>query len=181
MKPQPIWSNAPRHCPRKSLPPYAYVPGQNPHPLRHPQGHSFYKPYGPQALPVADWRKHPAYLYGVDLYHQSFFWEAHEVWEALWKMATKNSPEHLFYQTLILNTAALLKIRQEEFAGVRKHSLKSQAKLAALIEMVNQNTFQGLHLSRFQTDLTRFYGPLWKNQKIKLALDQDPPRLNLNF
>src|ERR1700686_2827654 len=39
----------PRWLPQKSLPPYAYLPGKNPHPVRDPAGHSYHV----EPIPVA--------------------------------------------------------------------------------------------------------------------------------
>src|SRR5271169_1460512 len=39
----------PRWLPQKSLPPYAYLPGKNPHPVRDPTGHSYHV----EPIPVA--------------------------------------------------------------------------------------------------------------------------------
>lgn len=69
-----------RLAPRIPFPPYRYVPGVNPHPLRSPVGH----------LRDRESRPHPsdtdeAMRYGIDLYHAAYYWEAHEVWEDLWR------------------------------------------------------------------------------------------------
>ena len=32
----------PRWLPQKSFPPYAYLPGREPHPVRDPTGHSYH-------------------------------------------------------------------------------------------------------------------------------------------
>ena len=34
---------------------------------------------------LAAWQGDTAYRYGARLYVEGFFWEAHEVWEAVWK------------------------------------------------------------------------------------------------
>src|SRR5271167_2580644 len=39
----------PRWLPQKSFPPYAYLPGKKPHPLRDPTGHSYHV----EPIPVA--------------------------------------------------------------------------------------------------------------------------------
>jgi hypothetical protein len=39
----------PRWLPQKRLPPYAYLPGKNPHPVRDPAGHSYHV----EPIPVA--------------------------------------------------------------------------------------------------------------------------------
>lgn len=65
-----------RWLPQKSFPPYAYLPGRNPHPVRNPTGHSYH--VGP--LPVATEASlgSDAFLWGVDLFNHGYYWEAHE-------------------------------------------------------------------------------------------------------
>ena len=87
--------------PRRSdfpFPPYRYVPGLNAHPLRHPQGHRSPHPAGRAA----------ALAYAADLFDHRYLWEAHEVWEALWK-DTPEGPERQRLQGLIQAAAYLLK------------------------------------------------------------------------
>jgi hypothetical protein len=78
-------SLTPRYLPDLPLPPYGYLPGCNPHPLRDPGGHMRDAP--PPVPGDADpsrWRDWPAYLRGVDLFNHGYYWEAHEAWEQAW-------------------------------------------------------------------------------------------------
>jgi len=50
-----------------------------------------------------------AFRYGVDLFNHGFFWEAHEVWEAVWLEATPNSGRRQGVRALIQMANALLK------------------------------------------------------------------------
>ena len=43
---------------------------------------------------------------GVDLFNNHYFWEAHEIWEGLWK--ERSGSERDFLQAMILLSAALL-------------------------------------------------------------------------
>jgi hypothetical protein len=81
------------------LPPYRYLPGEGPHPLRHPDGHSRDPaPLDPEA----------AWLRGLDLYDHRYYWESHEVWEAVWKATPQGSLRQLL-QGLIQLAAATIK------------------------------------------------------------------------
>jgi hypothetical protein len=66
----------PRWLPQKSLPPYAYLPGKNPHPVRDPTGHSYHV----EPIPVAADASlgSDAFLWGLDLFNHGYYWEAHE-------------------------------------------------------------------------------------------------------
>lgn len=94
--------------PRRSatpLPPYRYVPGRNPHPFRHPGGHSYTDGSAPHEDPAdtpAQW------IYGCDLFDHRYYWEAHEAWEACWHH-TPPGPRRELIQGLIQAAAAILK------------------------------------------------------------------------
>ena len=60
---------------------------------------------------AAGWEGDVAYRYGASLYVQKFFWEAHEVWEAVWKACSPNSIERRLLRGLIQLANAALKLR----------------------------------------------------------------------
>ena len=64
--------------PDRALPPYAYLPGQTPHPTRDHDGHSFaVEPDAPDAPAPPDaenWRSCHDYLYGIDLFNYGYCW-----------------------------------------------------------------------------------------------------------
>ena len=53
-----------------------------------------------------------AFRYGLALHDGGFFWEAHEIWEAVWKAAPMNGRDRLALRALIQITNAGLKERQ---------------------------------------------------------------------
>ena len=89
----------PRYAPDQDLPPYAFLPGRDPHPTRDPRGHSYASTAEPEVpyIAAADWSENEAYLFGVDLYNHGFLWEAHEAWEGTWIVtkADEVQAEHL--------------------------------------------------------------------------------------
>lgn len=92
--------------PEWTLPPYRYVPGLNPHPFRHPDGHAYTDGSAPEEDPrqlLKLWRR------GCDLFDQRFLWEAHEAWEACWHH-TPEGPRRQLQQGLIQAAAARLKL-----------------------------------------------------------------------
>src|SRR4051795_7805136 len=60
---------------------------------------------------VAAWQGDTAYRYGARLFVEGFFWEAHEVWEAVWKASSQNGVERLLLRGLIQLANAALKLR----------------------------------------------------------------------
>ena len=66
----------PRLSPNLEFPLYAYVPGETTHPSRAaPEDH--------RLAHVDD--VSTAISYGIDLFDNGYFWEAHEVWETAWR------------------------------------------------------------------------------------------------
>lgn len=129
----------------RPLPPYAFVPGTNPHPTRDPRGHS----YGPAEaaihVPPERWREDGDYLYGVDLYEAGFFWEAHEAWEGIWK-ASPEPVQRDFLQGLIQLAAARLKARMGEEPGCGKLLDAARRRLERVAQ--RHDRFMGIELAK---------------------------------
>lgn len=93
---------------RIMMPPYAYVPGQN---ARHPE--NLFDPIkstvlaglGPEKLHETD-----AFRAGLIYLDAGFFWECHEVLEAVWMQTTDGTPEREMVQALIQLANAKLKV-----------------------------------------------------------------------
>ena len=49
------------------------------------------------------------YLYGIDLYNWTYWWEAHEIFEGFWHAYGRDTPAGNFFQALIHRAAAHLK------------------------------------------------------------------------
>jgi predicted metal-dependent hydrolase len=113
----------PRFVPDIPFPPYTFVPGRAPHPVRDPEGHLFEKhPEPPPPLDPARWQDSRAYLHGVDLFNHGYYWEAHEVWEGLWNAAGRSGITADFVKGLIKLAAAGVKVRQGQPRGVASHA-----------------------------------------------------------
>ncbi len=112
------------------MPAYRHRPGQTPHPLRDPRGHSYgaAEPAPPRFDP-ATWSSCDDYLFGVDLYNLRYYWEAHEAWEGLWKTTGRKDRPGRFLQGLIQVAAAFLKDEMGVWEGARKLSAKGLVKL----------------------------------------------------
>src|SRR5204863_7160554 len=91
-----------RLVPDEAYPSYSYVTGRFPHPTRDPAGHSFGVPPAPCPTPNPNrWRDCRTYLRGLDLFNFGYYWEAHEVWEAVWKACGRTWPASDFIKGLI--------------------------------------------------------------------------------
>ena len=131
-----------------SFPSYRHRPGQTPHPRRDPQGHM----YGREELPCSpfdpsSWKTCPEYLFGVDLYNFAYYWEAHEVWEGLWKTTEKGGDAHRFLQGLIQMAAALIKREQKTVRGMRSLARAGLGKLRSV--SASRLTYCGVFLPEY--------------------------------
>jgi uncharacterized protein len=142
--------------PELALPPWRYLPGQGPHPFRHPAGHLFTDGSAPQERPwrVEDWAGDGRWAHGLDLFDQRFYWESHEVIEALWHKVPRGHPVAGLAQGLIQAAASVLK-RQlgEERAAQRLHERASR-RLREAAEQLGPVSM-GLHLPRTIVELER--------------------------
>jgi hypothetical protein len=115
-----------RYAPDGPLPPYTYVPGRSPHPISDPAGHQFGQtPEVPDALTDQTWQTNRTYLYGIDLFNNGFFWEAHEAWEALWHRAGRKGATADFLKALIQLAAAGVKHLTGTPRGVASHGRRA--------------------------------------------------------
>ena len=169
----------PRYWPRQPFPPYRYLPGFDPHPLRGPGGHTYPSEPGLRRQPpwhVDEWPRLAPWLWGVDLFNAFYFWEAHEAWEGLWAALPRHRSPAPLLQALIQIAAALLKIRRQSLTGAMALSRKALTKLehvAAATAML-----MGLDLGRVLEDFSNYFRPLAK--RTLPSLDASVPMLTLS-
>lgn len=163
-----------RYAPGRAFPPYAFLPGRDPHPTRDPLGHSFgHEDAPPPYLPEARWRESEPYLFGVDLYNHGYLWEAHESWEGLWHVSKRDPRQALYLQALIQCAAAWLKIPMGQPQGVQRLSELALAKLDEVARA--QELYMGLELGRFRAAVRAFAATLPTDpaDRPRLVLVQD--------
>ena len=116
-------SDIKRLAPDQPFPAYAYIGIGQPHPRRHPDGHSYHAP-DKEAEPLHPqrWTESTDYAYGLDLFNHGYYWEAHEAWEGLWHAAGRKGSTANFLKGLIRLAAAGVKVRQAMPEGVRLHA-----------------------------------------------------------
>ncbi|NKB67622.1 MAG: DUF309 domain-containing protein [Candidatus Latescibacteria bacterium] len=145
-----------RYAPGRTLPSYRHRPGHTPHPRTHPHGHSYGTPEITTGLALRpdNWLCHETYLFGVDLFNFGYWWEAHEYWEALWRLEEKGSAARLFLQGLILLAAALLKEEAGNEQGHRRLLARGLARLAEVGQRVGP-VCMGLDLAALRAEQGR--------------------------
>lgn len=157
------------------------MPGHGPHPdssashqaMLHVDG--LFDPEIPESL-----RTYMQLLAGIDLYHDGYLWEAHEMWETPW-MAAKaaEEPEQArFIRGLIFNTAGVLKA----FSGRRRGALRHGQRAMEVMEDIladGRESYMGLALSKTLDSMRQFYTAIEhtpEDHALSL-LDIVPPRL----
>ncbi|MGH7226876.1 MAG: DUF309 domain-containing protein, partial [Gemmataceae bacterium] len=116
-------ASPPRFVLDAAFPPYTFVPGRTPHPVRDPAGHLFGLTLElPPPLEPARWQDSRAYLHGIDLFNHGYYWEAHEEWEGLWRTAGRTGSTADFLKGLIKLAAAGVKVRQGQPRGIASHA-----------------------------------------------------------
>ncbi len=129
-----------RLCPGRPLPPYSYVPGKLPHPIRDERGHSYGQVEPPCPRPTSDdWQRCEPYLWGFDLFNHGYYWEAHETWEAVWHACGRTGTMADLVKGLIKLAAAGVKAREGSSEGVRRHLHRA----AELFENVTRDVHPG--------------------------------------
>jgi len=163
-----------RFAPTRAFPAYAFLPGRDPHPTRHPDGHSYSEEPEPAQpyLPAEHWRTNEEYLYGADLYNHGYLWEAHEAWEGLWHPAKGDAPLADFLQGLIQCTAASLKVRMEQPRGVAKLGELGTARLERVAREGGTH-YMGLDVPAFVAAFRAFVAsePTDADARPRLELD----------
>lgn len=168
--------SAPRYAPARSFPAYAYLPGRDPHPTRHPEGHSYTgeaEPAG-EYVPESEWRDNEEYLYGVDLYNHGYLWEAHEAWEGLWHPAKSDTLLAEFLQGLIQCTAAVLKIPMGQPRGLERLTEFGTGRLERVARGAGPE-FMGLDVPSFVAGFRAFAAsePASVEERPRIELDLD--------
>ena len=150
-QPRPFEPLCRRWVARVKFPPYRHLPGETPHPRIHPEGHSYGVAEFPagECLSAATWWENEVYLFGVDLYNYAYWWEAHEQWEGLWRLAGAKSLCGLYLQGLIQVGAALIKWHQGNRRGAGQLAAKGCGKLERVCGVVSEGLYMGLDLGDF--------------------------------
>lgn len=139
-----------RLVPHREFPAHAFVPGRTP---RQPQGVDGAERELESALPPERWREDEDYLFGVDLYHAGFLWEAHAAWERPW-LASNDARQRLSLQALIQLAAACLKLEMNEPTGAARLARAASEKLRVL----GKAEFMGLAPLELASAIDRFFG-----------------------
>jgi len=151
------------------FPKQKFLPGQG---QAHPEN------LLPEAFQTTDHRRFSAetwkfsqpYLYAIDLFNSSYWWEAHEILEMLWKETGRRSETAEFLQGLIQICAALLKKSQSVPAGALRLKKKGILHLSA-----RKGTYLGIETNELIQAIERYFQkPVIHPPQIRLrGVDKD--------
>lgn len=141
----------PRQCPQRALPDAPHVPGKGP------------RPADPGAATDPDaWdgraetlRVAGDYGWGIDLYNHGYYWEAHEAWEQLWKLAPADSTQRHFLQALIQFSAAALKARMGQTAACQRLANRALVHMEPVVQ-THPDGYLGLDVQAFTRDFLAY-------------------------
>ena len=98
-------------------------------------------------------------------FNRGEYFEAHEVWEGLWRAADRKGPVARFLQGLIRLAAAGVKARERIPEGVQSHARRSHELFRDVAADLAQARFLGLPVG----DLAAFAGQLEKQPVLGSA------------
>jgi len=173
-------TEGPRFVPGAEFPPYTFIPFRTPHPVRDPNGHLFGKTIElPPPLAPDRWAESRAYLHGVDLFNHGYYWEAHEVWEGLWRAAGRTGATADFLKGLIKLAAAGVKVRQGQPRGVADHAAGAAELFRDIAQQLGGE--DAFHLGLRLGDLLAFAGRIERQAASVVPEEDDRVRVVFDF
>lgn len=104
--------------PAPTFPPHAYLPGRTP---RHAEDlFAPIKASVKEDMSPAELQQTQAWRFGLVFLQQGFFWESHELLEAVWAQTPPNSVERHLVQAVIQLANAQLKLRMDRSKAARR-------------------------------------------------------------
>ena len=165
---------------RRPFPAYRFVPGENPHPIRDPNGHSYRQCIDdPGRINPDKFYENDTYLFGVDLFNYAFWWESHEAFESLWKPLSKDDSSSHFLQGLIKISAAFLKWHARQQRGLEIHYRGGIAQFQRVLEISTE--YMGINLINHIDKTSNYFREVmappheWPNPRL------DYPFISLEF
>lgn len=158
-----------RLLPSIELPGYTYVPGtETPHPIRDPRGHSYGRKVKHVTPLDADaWADNRHYLLALDQFNSGYYWESHEEWERLWRVAGAETLVGRFLKGLVKLSAAGVKVREKSIHGVRRHAASAGEVFADVAAEVGTERYCGLEFTLLQFAADRAAQLSYKHEYTK--------------
>lgn len=110
------------------------------------------------------WRENSAYLYGVDLYNNAYWWESHEAWESVWHTTRKDDVYGQFLQGLIQISAAFIKWHLHQHEGLRRLYTIGMGRLESVCK--THTEFMGMNLHKHLKKLQVHFSKVLADQTV---------------
>ncbi|MCF8058875.1 MAG: DUF309 domain-containing protein [Bacteriovoracaceae bacterium] len=157
-------NKTPRYLPQWELPPYAFIPGKHPHPEKK-GGHMENTEVSVEPLDPTSPLENKAFLYGLDLFNNGYYWESHVWWEALWNKAGRKGELADFLKALIKLAAGGVKINLDQKPVSQGHIDRALELLIPLEEEI----FCGINIKDLIRDCRGLGSSLpFKELKLKI-------------
>ncbi len=144
-----------RYFPKRPFPPYAFIPGQNPHPEKK-GGHMYGEEHNCSALTGNgednSFITNSDYLYAFDLFNEGYYWESHVWWEELWHLAGRKGDCADLLKALIKLAAAGVKLKLEHREPAHGH-IERACELIDQIAPRYSTPFYGVNLKQLSNDI----------------------------
>lgn len=101
------------------------------------------------------WQARRTWRLGVHFFEKGFYWEAHEIWEHLWRNAPPGSERRELLQVLLQYAASALHWRCGRLAAARRLAQRARQRLDKVMESGKTAAF-GLDLKRLAKMLERY-------------------------
>ncbi len=138
------------------LPAYSFVPGKTPHPHTDPAGHRFGCDLPPaEPLEPERWASSRRYLLGIDLFNHGYYWEAHEMWEAVWNANGRRGPVATLLKCLIQLAVVGVKLRQGMIDGAIAHARRAAELAHAVHGVTGEKRYMGLEVAELEQEAER--------------------------
>jgi hypothetical protein len=144
-------SSHPRYCPERKLPEHAYQPGLDQQSAR-PKEHHYDAAWNTETATLLG---SIGFRWGVDLFNNGFYWEAHEAWEGMWLQAPGGSAARHVLQGLIQSSAAMLKARRGQWQSFESLLVRASKKFTKSRES-NDCARLGWPCEPFLADVERY-------------------------
>lgn len=141
-----------RLIPNRPFPPYAFLPGVNPHPEKE-GGHMFEVELECHPLTEDNFHEHSDYHYAFDLFNYGYYWESHVWWEELWHLAGRKGELADLLKGLIKLAAAGVKMKLGHEIPAKGHIERGIELFEKVRNHAHTVEFFGVELDRLLEEL----------------------------
>ena len=147
-----------------ALPHYKYMPGSNQRP--NTEYLECIELQAPAITEDSSAASNVAWLYGIRLFNEGFYWESHEVLESVWLSAPPNSRERHLLQSIIQLANARL-----------KHLMGRQRAQARLQQLALESARRAFPVRASERLMGIDFNQLCKLAEVELSLNQSGIKL----